>query len=181
LGVRRSSRLFCNNSLEGFHDARIRHRIAAISESNLHADLVVRPSSSRLLTLPAENTYFYFTLHARALPLHSRVPGFLAFAISTWYAFLRILHFMSPPDGGFSVSLCFRFSRNGGSPNRALQPTAPQGVVELPSNSPAAGTAPGTRCAQNQRQHTARQSRFLLAPVPVFSAAPSGAAAELGR
>ena len=66
-------------------------------------------------------------------------------------------------------------------PNRALHPTAPQSVVTFSSNSAAAGTAPVTRCAQNQRQHTARQSRFLLAPFPVFSAAPSGAAAELQR
>jgi hypothetical protein len=62
--------------------------------------------------------------------------------------------------------------------NRSLRPTVPQCVVAFFSNSPAAGSAPGTQCAQNQSQHTARLSRFLLAPFPVFSAAPSGAAAE---
>src|SRR6187549_3808300 len=84
---------------------------------------------------------------------------------------------LKPGLAEYSLHLVCEFA----PPNWSLQPTAPQCVVTFPSDSLAAGTAPGTRCAQNQRQHTARQSRFLLAPASVFSAAPSGAAAELGR
>src|SRR4051812_45989466 len=94
--------------------------------------------------------------------------------------FTLLVHFMRSANLSILARLLRLRPSHSVRPNRPLQRTAPQFVVAFLSNSTAAGTAPGTRCAQNQR-HTARQSRFLLAPFPVFSAAPSGAAAELLR